>query len=200
MVLMNVDTFKSYQTFVAMKLHFSTESYDYFKYHGKTKAGWKSFEKFGGKKVVYFLARKWKENYVPFLAHGFAYHPDSAWIGDFNSPDMDDTFKTHQKNIQALSHIYKKELTELLNTGNVKSVMVSHDGELPLIERNRINGLTSIESCCIMDHVFNYIDSNECDHPLWEKARVVKKFAPFLKIDTKKYIGITKQVFNDLDI
>jgi len=37
--------FESYRVYSALKLHFTTDSYDYFKYNGKTKVTPENFEK-----------------------------------------------------------------------------------------------------------------------------------------------------------
>ena len=37
--------FESYKMYVALKLHFTTDSYDYFKFNGKTRVSETNFEK-----------------------------------------------------------------------------------------------------------------------------------------------------------
>jgi hypothetical protein len=188
-----MDTFQAYKDFNAIKLHFTSNSYDYFKYNGKSRVTWKSFEKFSGKKILHNLLRKHQSDFIEFVATGFAYDKNISWIGDFNTPAIDESWATHKKNMGSLTRIYTDEITELFERGSVKEVLMGGD-QLPLIEKNRISGLTSMETCCILDQIFDYINRNKCDHPLWEDTKYIKKYTPFLKINLQKFIDITKSV------
>jgi len=188
-----MDTFKAYQNFAAIKLHFTSDSYDYFKYHGKTCISWNSFEKFNGKRILHSILKNHQKDFVEFIATGFAYNPELKWIGDFTSEEVQDNWITHQRNMQSLTRTVTNELTDLLANNSIKEILIGKS-ELPVIEKNRIQGLTSIETCIILDILFDYINSNTCSHPLWENVRVVKKFAPFLDIDKSKFAHIVREI------
>lgn len=188
-----MDTFKAYKDFSAIKLHF-TSNYDYFKYNGKTRLTWNSFEKFNGKRILHNILRNHKSDFIEFIATGFAYDPNIKWIGDFTDEEVEDNWTKHQRNMQSLTRTVTVELEELLiQAGSIKFVLMGND-ELPLIEKNRINGLTSIETCVLLDKLFNYINKNRCTHPLWENVQVIKKFSPFLDIDKSKFAPIIKEM------
>ena len=190
---MIIDTFECYKTFIAVKLHFSGK-YDFFKYHGKVKANWKSFEKFGGKKIVYSLAKQHKERYAEYLACGFANIPDASWIGDLAGDDALEFWKKHNKWMRNSEGAFRSELDSLFAKYSVKDLLLSKDGDLPIIEKARISGLTSIETCCILDKLFNYMDRNECNHPLWSRAKSIPRYTPFLGLSLKPYKDITQAI------
>ena len=50
--------FEAYRQFLALKLHFTSEHYDYFKYNGKHNATMASFEKRTDKRFFKKLVRK----------------------------------------------------------------------------------------------------------------------------------------------
>ena len=51
--------YAAYVMFQSLKLHFSSKSYDYFKYHGKTNTTKDSFEKRKDKYTFYKISRKY---------------------------------------------------------------------------------------------------------------------------------------------
>lgn len=186
---MEIDTFTGYRQFMAIKFHYGGK-YDFHKYNGKTSIGWKQFEKFSGKRIIHNLLRKHKDRYVEFVATAFAYHPTISWVGDLNGSDVDRSWTIHCRNLQALTYTYKTELEELLELGTIKEVLTCDD-DLPIVERRRNKGLTSMETCCILDDIFQYINK-ECTHPLWEKAKVVQRYTPFLGLNRSRFVDITK--------
>lgn len=193
---MQIDTFLGYQQFMAIKLHF-TGTYDFFKYNGKTRMGWKQFEKFPGKRIIHTLLHKHKEKYVEFVATGFATDPTLSWVGDFLGGDADKHWTQHLRYMQAIKHNYQNELQELMELADddIRKVLLG-GGDLPLIERRRQKGLTSIETCCILDDIFQYINRNDCKHPLWEKTKAITDYSPFLALNRATFVEVTKKVVN----
>lgn len=187
-----MDTFQAYKDFNAIRLHF-TSKYDYFKYHGKTRVTWNSFEKFSGKKTLHNILRKHQSDFIEYVATCFAYDKDISWVGDLNSATAEENWLTHRKNMGSLTRIYTTEISDLFRDRSAKEVLMGDDN-LPLIEKNRISGLTSMETCCILDQIFDYINKNKCTHPLWEDTIRIKKYTPFLEINLQKFIDITKSV------
>lgn len=179
--------------FIAIKLHFQSNSYDYFRYSGKTRANWSSFEKFSGKRTLHNILKSHQTDFIEFVATGFAYDNNVSWVGDFSGDSIDQHWRNHRRNMDKLGRLYQNELEQLLEKGSIKDALISKD-DLPLIEKNRINGLTSMETCVILDHIFDYINRNNCSHPLWERTKVIKKYSPFLKINIKKFIDITGEM------
>ena len=92
--------FESYKMYVALKLHFTTDSYDYFKFNGKTRVSETNFEK---RKDRYFFKkltnRKKDDEILPYFVANFV-ADSSGWIGNMVRSDGDDNYrawKKHQK-------------------------------------------------------------------------------------------------------
>jgi hypothetical protein len=77
---------RSYQKYLAIKLHFTTD-YDYFKYGGKSRsASASSFEK--RKDVIFFrrIERRYSdEELTDYFVANFVEDSTSRWIGDLSS-------------------------------------------------------------------------------------------------------------------
>ena len=179
---------------MAIKLHYGG-SYDYFKYNGKTNLKWKQFEKFRGKKIIHTLLRKHGSKFVEYVATAFAYIPDIKWVGELNDAEAEAAWILHQSHMQSIRKVYRDELEFLLETHDydIRKVLLG-GGDLPAIEKSRIRGLTSIETCCILDEIFQYINRNDCTHPLWDKTVVIQKYSPFLGLNRSTFVDITKTV------
>lgn len=189
-----MDTFQGFKDFSAVRLHFKADSYDYFKYHGKTKVNWATFEKFKGRRILHNLIKKHPHDFIEFIATGFVYDNDISWIGDFAGETAERNWTTHQKYMQSITRSFTNEVEALFEDRTAKEVFISIEDDLPAIERSRINNLTSIETCCILDRIFNYIDRSTCTHPLWENTERIVKYNPFLGINLPKMSSIVKDV------
>ena len=73
--------FSAYQTYVAVRNHFKQESYDYFKYNGKTRVGQDSFLKRNDRYFFAKLQRKLNnDELIGFFVANFI-NDDSNWSG-----------------------------------------------------------------------------------------------------------------------
>ncbi len=68
-----------YCTYQAIKLHFTSENYNFFHYDGKTRVSIDAFQKRRDKFLFHRLARKYRDDeMVPFLVANFV-HSDGNW-------------------------------------------------------------------------------------------------------------------------
>ena len=68
-----------YGLYQAIKLHFTSEQYNFFQYDGKTRISIDAFQKRRDKFLFHRLARKYRdEEMVPFLVSNFV-HSDDNW-------------------------------------------------------------------------------------------------------------------------
>ena len=81
------ETFGIYQ---ALKLHFTQESYDYFKYHGKTNISVSAFENRKDKYHFYKLSRRFtvKDELIDFLVANFI-EDTHMWVGKLLEDEAD---------------------------------------------------------------------------------------------------------------
>ena len=83
------DVFKTYQ---AIKLHFTSPTYNYFVYNGKTNATLDSFERRRDKFMFHKLARQYDEReLIPFLVANFI-SDNHKWTKDLLSSEAVETY------------------------------------------------------------------------------------------------------------
>ena len=106
--------FESYKMYVALKLHFTTDSYDYFKFNGKTRVSETNFEK---RKDRYFFKkltnRKKDDEILPYFVANFV-ADSSGWIGNMVRSDGDDNYRAWKKRMESLHYTFSEEVDFLL--------------------------------------------------------------------------------------
>jgi len=176
-----------YRTYLAIKNHFTKKDYDYFKYHGSTRASVVSFNK---RKDKYFFEKmsrqKTDEQIREYFVSNFVYasNPESVWIGEIiKSGDVN--YNQWNKVNQSLAYNFKQDLSTLFSDNSFKSVMECN-GKHPILLKKYLSGSITIETLVILNKILNfrsYFDNNLPD-PVWETVSFkIKKYDPFLNIN-----------------
>lgn len=87
--------YASFTLYNSLKLHFTSNNYDYFKYHGKTNVSTSTFLKRKDKYTFYKLSRKYnlddlRDFYIANLLEG------DKWVGDM-ARDGEEVYKTGKR-------------------------------------------------------------------------------------------------------
>lgn len=186
--------FDCYKTYLAFKNHFTKDTFDYFKYGGKTNASVASFNK---RKDRYFfekMSRQRKDDeIVNYFTAIFSQcdDPQRMWIGEIIQTG-DEKYKTWQKKVQSLSYLFRQEMEELLSDIDFNSIFEIEDGKHPTLVKEHLRNNVSIESLIILDAIVNYkkqFDGKLNDF-VWKTISLrIDKYRPFLlnSIDIDKY-------------
>jgi len=191
-----------YKTYLAFKNHFSKESFDYFKYNGKTRATPESFYKRNDRYFFEKMSRQKSDDEIKnyFLA-SFIECDDSQkiWIREIINCG-DQYYDQWSKRTQSLSYNFKQEINSLFTEFDFKDVFVCKMGNHPILLKQHIINKVSIETMVILDHIFNYVqkfDVNLID-PIWESYSMkIKKYKPFINIDVVPYKKILKETLTN---
>ena len=190
--------FDSYKTYLSLKNHFTKDSYDYFKYCGKSRASLQSFYKRKDRMWFEKVARqKSDQEVVDFFVANFVScnDPETLWIGEMIK-EGEERYQNWQKKIQSLSYLFKEESQSLFEENKLEEVFSCSKGHPPLLKRF-LTGKVSLETLVIYDKIFSY--SNNFDKklkdPVWETvSRRIKKYNPFLNIDIFRFRKILKEI------
>ena len=111
--------YKAYQTFLALKQHFSKTNYDYFKYNGRIKSNINSFRTKKDRFHFEKLTRKYGEGeLVNFLVANLIANPD-VWIGELSrNPDYDVRYQNWKKTKQALTYQFQSDILSIKSSMN----------------------------------------------------------------------------------
>jgi len=191
-----------YRTYLAFKNHFSKSKFDYFKYHGKSKASAEAFYKRNDRYFFEKMSRQKSDDEIKnyFLA-SFIECDDSQkiWIREIINCG-DQYYDQWSKRTQSLSYNFKQEINSLFTEFDFKDVFVCKMGNHPILLKQHIINKVSIETMVILDHIFNYVqkfDVNLID-PIWESYSMkIKKYKPFINIDVVPYKKILKETLTN---
>jgi len=195
--------YEAFCLYSSLKLHFTQESYDYFKYGGKSRTSIEAFENKKDKWFYYKLSRRFAndEQARDFIVANLVYNSD-VWIGHLLTGDCDIHYHARQKVIQSLSYTFTNEIESLMKYGNPNNLlMIRDDMQYPILLGSLLYGEVSIETVCILNSLLNFL-------PMWDKkiedtihypntSLRIKKYTPFIKFDPTKYKLILKKVLHE---
>jgi hypothetical protein len=191
--------FAAFALWNALKLHFTSDSYDYFKYNGKTNVSKQTFSTRKDKYQFYRLSRKYsllelRDFYVSNFLHG-----DVPWVGELTGPDAENVYREWQKTNQALTYSFEQDIIHLFeSSGNCLYV---DNGNHPYLLTEMMRGDVSLETVCIMDEIMNFL-------PMWQKKilddviwpqwhRKIVKYKPFIVFDKNKFKTVLKESYKE---
>ena len=176
--------FEASRQFLALKLHFTSEHYDYFKYNGKHNATMASFEKRTDKRFFKKLVRKninITEYYVANLVNG------KEWISQFE----DSVWKDWLSRSQSIEYNFINEAEKLLTSaGNFDIIFNCDEGTHPKLLKAYLAKKISLETLVILDRLVRYrkVFDREIDESyIWPKvSMLIQKYEPFVKVNIVK--------------
>jgi hypothetical protein len=198
---MKVTPFETYQTYLSMKSHFTNSKYDFFKYGGKSRATISSFNKRKDKYWFEKTSRKYSdEEVLNFLLSNFAKtdNPQNLWIGEIiNSGER--TYAEWRMRQQSLTYLFKEQSEKLLSENDLEEVFKCSKGH-PLILKKYLGGEISLETFVILEKIFSFVKDfdKKLEDPVWESVSLkLKKYIPFININTFQYKKILKEVIGN---
>jgi len=193
--------FEAYKLYSAMKLHFTSKSYDYFRYNGKTNVSQDNFLKNKAKYQFYKLSRKFSlEELRNFYLANFVYG-DSSWVGEMTGPEGETAYKKWQKINQSLSYVFQSDIEKLTDEGSPEEMLIVKNGQHPRLLTEVVSGEISIETIVILNSFLNFFpmwDRKIDDDLLWPNHRLkFTKYEPFLVYDKEKIKNILMKIIRD---
>ena len=173
--------------YVALKNHFNSDTYDYFRYGGKTRANAQSFEQRPDK---YFFMKLAKHKDVEkYMLANIIEESANVWVGELvNEQRAEENYKQWLKRQESLTYIFTNELDELDPVYNSNFMVASnnHPPLLKLLNKKKISLETLIilnDMCGFFRHWNKHIEEDVIWPTIYKKC---KKYKPFLKFDTNK--------------
>jgi len=184
--------YEAYRTYCALKRHFQSQTYDYFKYNGKVKASYSTFEKRSDR---FFFAKLAKhKDVVGFLVANLA--NGNKWIGDLvNEQLADKAYMEWLKRKESLSYVFKSDIAKLDNLIDSMKVI---EGQHPILLKKYLSKEICPETLIIINQIqryFGYWTKNMKTDPVWQEERnKLLKLSPFVQYNDK-YKGILIEHF-----
>lgn len=195
--------YEAFGIYQALKLHFTTDSFDFFKYNGKSKISVSSFEIRKDKWYFYKLSRKFhtKDELMNFIVHNLV-EDENVWSGTLLEEQAEINSQKHQKIIESLSYNFKNECQSVFDgSKNPNKFLEVVDGQYPELLKKTLQKDISIETLCILNKILNFL-------PMWNKKindtifwpsfkRRIEKYMPFVEIDVERYKNLLRNIINE---
>jgi len=195
--------FSAFALFNAIKLHFTSDSYDYFKYGGKTNVSKDTFANRKDKYTFYRLSRKYSlQELRDFYVSNFLVK-DVNWVGDIANAEGEENHKNWQKRNQRLTYEFEQDIIRILEqANNPDELVIVPSGGYPALLHGAMQNSISIESLVILNSIMNFF-------PMWSKKisddiiwptyqRKCLRYEPFLQYDKEKFKTILKESIKEL--
>ena len=193
--------YEAFSLYTSLKLHFNSDSYDYFRYNGKVNTSVDAFENRKDKWHFYKLSRRFdnEEQGRDFIVANLV-HDSNVWVGNLLVEESNVQYRKRQKVIQSLTYTFTNEIESLVSHNNPNDLFMIHDGEYPELLQKLLHDEISIETVCILNKILNFL-------PAWDKkindtihfpniSRKLKKYTPFIQFEPTKYKIILKKEYD----
>lgn len=191
------ETFGLYQ---ALKLHFTTDSYDYFKYNGKSSISIDAFEKRKDKWHFYKLSRRLqsRDEMMAFIVANFV-NDEGIWVGNLLDENSDIVYRQRQKVIQSLSYTFQNDCEKAFDgVSDPNEILQSESGDYPKLLTMTLRKEIELETLCILNRILGFV-------PMWTRKisdtvrwpsynRKILKYTPFINFDDTRFKMILKKV------
>lgn len=194
--------YEAFSLYQAIKLHFTTASYDFFKYGGKSRISVDSFENRKDKYHFYKLSRRLsnRDDLIMFLVAN-TLNNDKLWVGDLLTEESETVFRQRQKVIQSISYVFENDCVKIFDgIDNPNTVLQSEAGDYPILLKKVLRKEVELETLIILNEILNFF-------PMWNRKiedtirwpqvyLKANKYAAFLTLDTVKYKNVLKKVLS----
>ena len=193
--------YAAFALYNSLKLHFTSSSYDYFKYNGKTNVSKDSFLKRKDKYTFYKLSRKYPlEELKDFFIANFL--EGDKWVGEMSNADGEEVYKKWQKIQQSLTYTFENDTIYLFDKYK-PGEMFKLSGNYPNLLKELMENKIHIETLVYMNMIMGFL-------PVWEKEiqediiwpnwnMKLKKYQPFIfdQYKIQKFEDILRERISD---
>lgn len=198
-----MDALSVYQTYLAVKQHFSDSSYDYFKYNGRIRV---NSDTFYARKDRFFyekIARKFdgKDDEIKnYFASNLLDNP-KVWIRELVGVKAEQKYTKWKSFQESLSYNFQQDVAKIGDgySGNFDGLFSCPGGQHPILLNLYTNSEIAIETLIGFDILLECFKrwNKEIDDPIvWPDIfTFCQRYRPFLRIDDKKFKQILTKEF-----
>lgn len=194
--------FTVYADYVAVKAHFTSKTYNYIQYNGKSTVTKKSFDQRKDKPFFYFLATKLnRSENLPFFVSQFI--DSNYWIGDliFDKKESMKRYTAWANRFESILENYRIDLINMAQNYTWKQLLTYKKGDHPeLFKLVRRNAITP-ESYVLIDRITGFIKTtiDKLKDPIYSDLNLKYiKYGAFIPITQEKILEITPKELTTL--
>jgi hypothetical protein len=199
---MMITGYEAFGIFQALKLHFTSDSYDFFKYNGKSRVSVDAFENRKDKYHFYKLSRRLtnRDELIMFIVANFVQN-ENIWVGDLLTEESETIYRQRQKVIQSLSYIFENDCKVIFEDCKDPNEVLSSSGDYPSLLTMALRKEITIETLIVLNSILQFL-------PMWNRKiadtirwptyrRTIVKYSEFLPKDVTKFKMILKKVIDE---
>jgi hypothetical protein len=187
-----VTGFEVYKMYLALRMHFTKEHYDYQKYRGKVNASEKSFEQRRDRYFFKKLATKYDGGQIlNYFVANFMRDP-KGYIKSFS----DGNYEKWKANQESFCYKFRQDVDLLLTyfeapyQDKFDKIFEVKEGTHPPLLKHYLSGEIALETLVVFETCLGYTKQfdKKLSDPIWKEIKTrVLKYKPFLYIDCQKY-------------
>jgi len=196
--------FDVYKTYLAVKLHFASDTYDYYKYDGKVNAKLDTFTKRKDRYFFHKLSTRYAETDILdfFVANFLA--DSKRWIGNLLANDGRDVYLDYKKRKEAFAYHFKQECGTIASDLGRRNIsfndgFIPINGQHPRVLRLLIQRKISYQTAVVLDHFLGFTknwDKEITEKVVWPEISLkVTRVKPFVNFNATECKLIMKDVF-----
>lgn len=202
--MIKTEPFKIFQTYMGVKLHFESKSYDFMKYKGKSKNATPFyFNKRKDKKLFDYLGYKLQGNEVlPFLIANYMDGKTDMFKVMKDYDDAHSCYLKWQGRIDGVLYGFQTDMKKVQrfienNELTFDDMFGSIDGSIPHIVMMLIQHEISDESFVMLDKCLGFINQlDKQSNILWDEMSLkYRKYSMFLSSDVSEYMIALREIF-----
>lgn len=194
--------FDSFQIYTAIKLHFTSDKYNYFFANGKSKNSLEAFQNRKDQAFFHLAVKHFNEKTWPdFLVSNFL-DDEEKWIGDLFTDESKARHTSRLKTIQALSYTFRQDLLalkEFIDELPFAASLQAKGGRHPLLVRMAMHEDIHLETFVILHKILDVcsvIEKTLDDTLVWPAfKRKAIKYSFFVDIQPVTYSKILQEIF-----
>ena len=196
----SMEPYDVYKYYMAMKLHFESDSYEAPKYNYKTSAKPQSFFKRRDKYHFAKLGRKFDEpnELIDFFTAQFT-ASDKSWVGDMLQDE--EKYTEWQKRQQSLTYNFEQDINKLAEeAGTFDDIFTILEGNnYPLVIEKYMQEEISLETVVILDRLTGFMrraDRSITETIVWpDVSKRIRKYGLLLRFDMNRMRKVILRVF-----
>lgn len=200
----NYDGFYVYRKYIALKLHFEKDDYDYFTTAGHIHCKLETFTKRNDKYQFHKLSVKYKQSDIEdFLVSNFI-KDTKLWSGKLLERESHERYLHYKKRKESRNYHFKEDLGRISTACDMDNIepnnaFVDTNGNHPKVLRLCIGNKISTETLIIMDYHLNFMkdwNKNIKEKIVWPNLyKKIMNFKPFVRFNEIETRTILKEVF-----
>ena len=196
--------FDVYKIYLAVKLHFTSKDYDFYKYGGKVNCKLETFTKRNDRYFFHKLSKKYNENEIlDFFVANFI-TDSKKWIGNLLQNDGRDVYLDYKKRKEAFAYHFKQDCGNIASDFSRRNIsfddgFIPIGGQHPRVLRLLIQRKISYQTTIVLNHYLGFVknwDKEITEKIVWPEISLkVTRLKPFINFNATECKLIMKETF-----